>query len=115
MTTSPTPTRFVDTQTTRLSPAALDPDQVVDGRPAVALAAFAELGGVEVGVWEHSAGGSRDVEAAEVFLVLSGAATLTFDTGERVELVPGRLVRLHAGENTTWEVRETLRKVYVTV
>jgi uncharacterized cupin superfamily protein len=65
-------------------------------------------------VWEHTAGTSVDIEVDEVFLVLAGNGTVTFDTGETVGLVPGRLVRLHAGERTTWTVRETLRKVYVT-
>ena len=114
MTTSPADQRFIDTLTADLEAADLDPGQVLDGRPTVSAAGFAAVGETEVGVWEHGPGTSTDVEADEAFLVVSGRATVTFDTGETVDLVPGRLVRLHAGERTTWAVRESLRKVYVT-
>ena len=49
-----------------------------------------------------------------MFVVLSGSATVSFDDdGEQVDLAPGSVVRLRAGERTTWVVRETLRKIYV--
>ena len=114
MTTAPAPTRFIDTLTAALEPVAIDAQQVIDGTPTVGLASFAEIGEAEIGVWEHTSGASLDVEADEAFLVLTGRASVTFDTGETVELVPGRLVRLHAGERTRWTVHETVRKVYVT-
>ena len=41
------------------------------------------------------------------------SASVSFDDGESVELGPGSVVRLRAGEHTTWVVRETLRKIYV--
>jgi uncharacterized cupin superfamily protein len=115
MTTAPSSPRFIDTLTAELAPAEIGAGQVVAGKPALAAASFADIGQIEVGVWEHTPGTSTDVEVDEVFLVLAGRGTVTFDAGETVELVPGRLVRLHAGERTTWSVRETLRKVYVTV
>jgi uncharacterized cupin superfamily protein len=105
--------RFVDALTARLEPTDLDADQVIAGEPATAAASFADLGTADVGVWEHTPGVSIDVEVDEVFVVLSGRGTVTFDTGETVELVPGRLVRLNAGEGTRWDVRETVRKVYL--
>ena len=72
------------------------------------------LAGVEVGVWEMTPGTATDVEVDEVFVVLAGAGTVTFDDdGEQVELGPGSVVRLRAGERTTWVVRETIRKIYV--
>jgi uncharacterized protein len=114
MTTAPPSDRFIDTLTTDLATAEIDAGQLVAGGPAVAAARFADIGEIEIGVWEHTPGTSIDVEVDEVFLVLAGNGTVTFDTGEVVGLVPGRLVRLHAGERTTWTVRETLRKVYVT-
>jgi len=47
--------------------------------------------------------------------VLSGRATLTFETsGETLQLTPGIVVRLREGERTTWTVHETIRKVYIT-
>jgi uncharacterized protein len=72
-----------------------------------------ELGGTEVGVWEMAPGTEQDTEADEVFVVLAGRGTVTFEDGEVVDLAPGVAVRLTAGERTTWVVTETLRKVYV--
>ncbi len=90
-------------------------EQVVAGAPQAGSVELDELGGVEIGVWEHSPGVSTDVEADEVFVVLAGDGTLSFDEPALppVELRPGTLVRLTAGMRTTWTVRETLRKVYL--
>ncbi|HET7800281.1 MAG TPA: cupin domain-containing protein, partial [Humibacillus xanthopallidus] len=76
--------------------------------------AAGESAAAEVGVWEMTPGTATDVEADEVFVVLSGRATLTFEDGETLELHPGVVVRLHEGERTTWAVHETIRKIYVT-
>ena len=91
----------------------LDPATVVDGTPAAGSRALAAVAGVEVGVWEMSPGTATDVEVDEVFVVLSGSATVSFADGESVDLGPGSVVRLRSGEHTTWVVRETLRKIYV--
>lgn len=88
--------------------------EVVSGTPTAAVAALGEVGDVEVGVWEMSPGAARDVEADELFVVVSGHATVTFDDGEVVELRAGSVVRLAAGDRSTWVVHDTLRKVYVT-
>lgn len=71
------------------------------------------LGGTEVGVWSMDPGTERDTETDEVFVVLAGRGTVTFEDGEVVTLAPGVAVRLRAGERTTWTVTETVRKVYV--
>lgn len=73
------------------------------------------LGAAEVGLWEMAPGVDHDTEVDEVFVVLAGRGTVTFEDGEVVELAPGVAVRLRAGERTTWVVTETLRKVYVAV
>lgn len=91
----------------------LDPGTVLDGAPEAGSRALAAVAGVEVGVWEMTPGTATDIEVDEVFVVLAGAGSVTFDDGERVELRPGRVVRLRAGEHTTWVVDETLRKIYV--
>ncbi|CAN7159295.1 cupin domain-containing protein [Terrabacter sp. LjRoot27] len=87
---------------------------VLDGSPTAAVTTLAEVAGAEVGVWEMSPGTVTDVEADEVFVVLSGRATLTVEGGATLELGPGSVVRLPEGARTTWTVTETLRKVYVT-
>jgi uncharacterized cupin superfamily protein len=90
--------------------------EIVEGDPAAQCSTLAALGsGVEAGVWEMTEGCVRDVEADEIFVVLSGDATLRFADGETLHLRPGALVRLHAGDRTEWCVRETLRKLYVSL
>ena len=79
------------------------------------LAPLATLGPAEVGLWGMEPGTDHDTEVDEVFVVLAGRGTVTFEDGEVVDLVPGVAVRLHAGERTTWVVTETLRKVYVAI
>ena len=86
-------------------------EQLVAGAPSTG---FVELTDT-IGVWEMSPGAMRDVEGDEVFVVLSGSATVEFDEPSLppIELGPGSVVRLTAGMRTLWTVRETLRKVYV--
>ncbi len=70
--------------------------------------------GLEVGLWEAGPGVDTDTEVDEVFLVLSGAGTVAFDDdGSTIALRPGVLVRLRAGDRTTWEITERLRKLYL--
>lgn len=78
---------------------------------AVAVLASGER--AEVGLWEAGPGEDTDVEVDEVFVVLSGAGTVTFASGESVALRPGVVVQLRAGDRTTWVVTERLRKLYV--
>ena len=88
--------------------------QVVAGAPGAGSVVLDTLGDTEIGVWEMSPGAMRDVEADEVFLVLSGAATVDFDDdGRSIRLAPGDIVRLSAGMRTVWTVTETLRKLYL--
>ena len=58
-------------------------------------------------------GAARDVEADEVFVVLSGSATIEFEDGREVLVQPGDVVTLVQGQRTLWTVTEPLRKVYV--
>ena len=88
----------------------LPAEQVESGSPS---AGFVELTSA-VGVWEHTPGTSTDVEADEVFVVLSGSATLAFADSPLapIDLRPGSVVQLTDGMRTVWTVHETLRKVY---
>ncbi|MGW4823288.1 cupin domain-containing protein [Streptomyces sp. NPDC004227] len=70
---------------------------------------------VEVGVWECDPGhftATRD-GYDEVCQVLTGSATVRTEDGEDVELRPGATLAMPAGWRGTWQVHETLRKVYV--
>jgi hypothetical protein len=109
-------------RTTVLSPDAsahaLGPDgpaglEVLDGAPVAASTTLGHLGAVEVGIWEMTPGSVRDVEAHEIFVVLSGRATVTLADDREVELAPGSVVHFPAGERTQWTVHETLRKIYL--
>ena len=89
-------------------------DQVGAGAPTTGYAVVASGSPVEVGVWEHTTGTSTDVEVEEVFVVLSGRATVEVEDGSVLELRAGSIGVLAAGARTTWIVHEPLRKVYVT-
>lgn len=80
---------------------------------ATASRALSAFGEVEVGLWEAGPGTDVDTEADEVFIVLSGAGRVDFSDGSGIELAPGVVVRLHAGDRTTWTITERLRKLYV--
>lgn len=115
--THPQPTApedSVDVPAVTLDHKALPDELVVDGSPTTAHRALSSLSGVTIGVWEHTPGTSRDVEADEVFFVIDGQGTVTFEDGSpAIDLRPGTLVRLRAGQRTVWTVRETLRKIYI--
>ncbi|MBT2500795.1 cupin domain-containing protein [Agromyces sp. ISL-38] len=91
-------------------------EQVVAGAPTTGLRVLDATDDRLVGVWEMTPGAMRDIEADEVFLVLSGAATVEFQhpIADPIVLAPGSVVRLEAGMRTIWTVRQTLRKLYVT-
>jgi uncharacterized protein len=97
-----------------LEPWPLDPAQVVAGSPEVAGAVLHESpdGRIVRGVWEHTAGASRDVESDELFVVVSGRATIEIEGGPVLEVGPGDAAVLRAGDRTVWTVHETLRKVF---
>ncbi|MDR5701224.1 cupin domain-containing protein [Agromyces aerolatus] len=107
--------RLTDAPGLALTHEPVSSDQVVAGTPATGYVRLDQAEGRTVGVWEMTPGAMRDVEADEVFVVLSGEATVEFDEPALppIEIGPGSVVRLEAGMRTVWTVRETLRKVYV--
>jgi uncharacterized cupin superfamily protein len=102
-----------------LTPDELDPATIVAGDPRTASLVLHEQpatapGGraVERGVWEITPGVVTDVEADELFVVLSGRATIEIQDGPTLEVGPGDAAVLPEGAVTRWTVHETLRKVY---
>lgn len=98
-----------------LSPLDPQPDhEVVSGEPVVSLLELdVSLDGtVERGVWQITPGVVRDVEADELFVVISGRATIEVEGGPTLEVGPGDSAVLPEGARTTWTIHETLRKVY---
>jgi uncharacterized protein len=103
----------LDVTTAPLDHEDLPADEVIQGSPTAAVHTLDALPGCEVGLWEMTGGTARDTEVDEVFVVVAGRGTVTFEDGERLDLAPGTAVRLRAGERTEWTVTETLRKVWV--
>jgi uncharacterized cupin superfamily protein len=104
----------IDPMALELEPWPLEPDQIVDGDPQVSgrvLDTSAD-GKVERGVWQHTAGVSRDTESDELFVVLTGRATIEVEDGPTLEVGPGDVGLLHAGDRTTWTVHEDPRKIF---
>jgi uncharacterized cupin superfamily protein len=97
-----------------LEPGTLDPSQVVEGSPAVTERVLwtSPDGRLVAGVWQITPGVVTDVEADEVFVVLAGRATVEVQDGPTLELHPGDMGVLRAGDRTVWRVHETLRKVF---
>ena len=95
----------------------LDPEDVLAGEPrAASTSLWQPLGGAaDLGIWEITPGTVTDVEADELFVVLSGRATIAFEDGPALDVGPGDVCRLKAGQRTVWTVHETLRKVYAIV
>jgi uncharacterized cupin superfamily protein len=110
------PDTVVDARALPLDDLPIDPHDVVQGEPRARLAELLDTPELTVGVWELSPGAVTDTEADEVFVVVSGSATVEFvDSGRILHLAPGSIGRLAAGSRTRWTVSETLRKVYVTL
>lgn len=74
---------------------------------------LAQIAGAEVGLWDASPGFMDEVEADEVFLILAGTGTLSFEDHSSIELRPGVLVRLRAGDRTRWTIGSRIRQLYL--
>jgi uncharacterized protein len=112
--TPPSRLLCADALTAALPEAVPAGQEVVSGAPTARYLDLPGADGVEVGVWEMTPGAACDTEAEEVFVVLAGRATVAFDDDDEVlELAPGSVVHLRAGDRTTWTVHEALRKVYL--
>lgn len=100
-----------------VSSEALEPDGVsaalATSSATMAHAPGCDNGLSEVGLWEAGPGDDVDTEVDEIFLVLSGTGTVTFEDGSALDLRPGVLVRLVEGDRTTWSISERLRKLYL--
>ncbi len=92
------------------------PSSALDGDPTTAWTAIGRSEAARSGIWEMTAGAMSDIEVAEVFVVLSGQATIEFLDEDRVlSIAAGDLVRLAAGARTIWRVDGPLRKLYITL
>ncbi|MEV5946640.1 cupin domain-containing protein [Streptomyces sp. NPDC051993] len=112
---SPAPASFaVHIADAELEPEPLDPEQIVSGAPEVSGKVLWESAdGKQIrGIWQITPGVVTDTEADELFVVVSGRATIEVAGGGTLEIGPGDVCVLREGDRTTWTVHETLRKAY---
>ncbi|MEV8540177.1 cupin domain-containing protein [Streptomyces sp. NPDC051572] len=97
-----------------LEPEPLDPAQIVSGTPEVTgkVVWESEDGKQVRGIWQITPGVVTDTEADELFVVISGSATIEVEGCETLTVGPGDMAVLREGDRTTWTVHETLRKAY---
>ena len=71
-------------------------------------------GDQEVGIWECTPGPSRwTLETHEQIYIVAGRMTCTVDGGEPVEIGLGDTAVFPRGWTGTWQIHETIRKLYV--
>ncbi len=71
-------------------------------------------GDQEVGVWQCTAGPSYwKLETNEFVHIVAGSMTVTPDGGEAQKIGPGDVAVFPRGWAGTWQIHETIRKVYV--
>lgn len=85
------------------------------GDPHEALLQLFDDGKVQIGIWECTPGSfpsARD-GYSELMVFLAGDATITDDDGTRHPIAAGTAMRVPDGWRGSWEIRDTVRKVYV--
>ncbi|NYF14260.1 hypothetical protein HDC34_002587 [Pseudoclavibacter sp. JAI123] len=97
-----------------LGPSA-NPARVISGAPQAQELILHEDATTEIGVWEVSPGSfhSSKIGVSEYMYFLSGAGTITRESGEVVPYGPGAYVSLPDGSHVVWDVTEQSRKLYV--
>ncbi|MGW0993186.1 cupin domain-containing protein [Streptomyces sp. NPDC002520] len=97
-----------------LEPEPLATEQIVSGNPEVTgKVVWESADGRQIrGIWQITPGVVTDTEADELFVVISGSATIEVEGGSTLRVGPGDMAVLRAGDRTTWTVHETLRKAY---
>lgn len=106
--------RFHHVEDLELEELPFDPATIVSGSPRQFIKVLWEApdGSRARGVWEMTPGVVDDVEADEMFTLVTGRVTLETEDGRRVDLGPGDVGVLEAGVRTRWTVHETIRKTY---
>jgi uncharacterized protein len=86
----------------------------IEGDPDEATTELWAHNRLEVGIWEATPGVFSATREGydEVFLCLSGRATMTTTDGLKFDLTPGSVLLTPNGFRGTWHVTETFRKAY---
>lgn len=104
---------------TSMTLAAVGPVAAPVGHPVAELKCYEAVSlpekQVEAGVWECSPGvWHRQVKQAEVCHFVSGHCFFTPQGGEPIEIRAGDAIFFPPNSRGVWDVRETVRKTYVT-
>ncbi len=68
-----------------------------------------------VGIWSCTEGAFTCTELGdELQTVISGQLTITREDGESIECGPGDSIFTHKGERLTWDIKQTVTKVFFT-
>lgn len=105
-------TRHLHVADAELTEDPIDAASIVSGTPTTRWTELWSGPGGSRGIWEITPGVVTDVEAEEMFVVVSGRATIDIEGEPSIQVGPGDVVLLEAGARTTWRVHETLRKVF---
>lgn len=87
-------------------------DRPASTAPVRSAVVFTE-GNQRHGIWEAEPGVHREYGGPETVVILQGRATVEGSSGTTVDVGPGDLVVVDAGEQTIWTVHEKIRKVFV--
>ncbi len=114
------PARIIeDVFTAELEPLGPWPPGVepISGSPEAFALELSDDGHVATGIWECTPGAfpSRRDGFCELMHFVAGAATISEADGAVHEIRPGAVLFVPDGWQGTWEIRETVRKTYVTV
>ncbi|QYM74956.1 cupin domain-containing protein [Leucobacter luti] len=115
MTTFPfDPVSLQDLAGATLGPSA-SPARLISGAPRAQELVLHEDPTTEIGIWEITAGSfhSSKLGVSEFMYFLSGAGTITRESGEVVPITAGSFVSLPDGSHVIWDVTEPTRKLYV--
>jgi uncharacterized protein len=105
-----------DAPTTALAPVGPKAG-ATSGQPFESILEISNDGRIKTGIWECTPGSfpsARD-GYSEFMYFLAGDATITDDDGAEHPIAVGTAIMLSDGWRGAWEVRQTVRKVYVIV
>ncbi len=87
------------------------------GEPFESLLEISNGGRIKSGIWECTPGSFPSAREgySEFMYFLAGDATITDGDGTEHPIGPGAALQLNDGWRGAWEIRETVRKVYVIV
>lgn len=89
-------------------------EEATDGEMLTSGVTLWEKDGAETGIWESTAGPSRwHLDTNEFVHVLAGKMTVAEDGGLPIEVGPGDTLLFPKGWSGTWDIHETIRKLYV--